>query len=58
MFHERSGKDDTAAVQCPVCKRMGHSTILFKGVLLGEIKCRKCGAILRGEVRMSVASNN
>ena len=29
-------------VRCPQCRRL-----LFKGVLLGEIRCERCGALVK-----------
>jgi uncharacterized protein (DUF983 family) len=29
-------------VRCPQCRRL-----LFKGILLGEIRCERCGALVK-----------
>jgi hypothetical protein len=46
------------AVYCENCRRNGHTTLLFYGWLVGELKCRKCHQIVRGEVLVQCHSAN
>ena len=42
---------DLREVRCPRCR-----ALLFKGVLIGEVKCRVCGLILKLPRQSAIAT--